>query len=432
MEEHVMMMTQPPDACNVDRLIQVAPYALVYVFQTTLGLCVTSLHWSSRCTAKTILAVAVYVAGLTALERKQTQSRMARLLGHVSHDALNRLANDLTPLYNQMVIGLLLVLESLKPGYLILDDVLLPKPFAKLIAGVYPAYDSAQKRHVMGQRVVVLLWTNGVICVPVAFVYWHHRLFVRRYRTKNTLARILVYWAVRHHMPCRYLTFDNWYASKQNLRVFNLLGLVFVTKLRKNAIVTVESDSRSVSSFGGQGRHYYAALQAYARRFPVTYFGNHQGQLALVTHDKHPEPGRTKYLFTNDPTLTTREIVERYRSRWTIECCFRTLKQYYGLEACQAQMMPQVLLHIRMVFLAYTLTQLLMVDPNSSVEQMQTHLRSLHCLTLPNQEPQLVCQQDNGLLVPVDLDDLFTPLRTRIPALQNFSIPSIKEMIHVT
>jgi hypothetical protein len=66
-------------------------------------------------------------------------------LGHVSHDALNRLASDLKPLYDQLVIGLLLILEALSPGYLILDDVLIPKPFAKYMCGAYPSYDHAQK-----------------------------------------------------------------------------------------------------------------------------------------------------------------------------------------------------------------------------------------------------------------------------------------------
>jgi hypothetical protein len=204
------MTSTPYETCNIDELIRIAPFAMVYVYQASLGLFVTTLQWTSWCSSKTIVAVAVYLTGLTVLEQKQTQSRIARLIGHVSHDALNRLATQLTAHYDQLVIGILLILDSLTPGYLILDDVLIPKPFARYVAGAYPGYDHAQKRHVVGQRLVVLIWTNGVLCIPVAFVVWHHRLFVRRYRTKNELARIVVYWAVRHHLPCTYLTFDNW------------------------------------------------------------------------------------------------------------------------------------------------------------------------------------------------------------------------------
>ncbi len=423
------MNSTPFDTCNLDECIRLAPFALVYVYRASLGLMATTLHWTSWCTSKLLLTVAVYLTGLTVLDQKQTQSRIARLIGHVSHDALNRLAEQLTSHYDQVIIGLLLLLESITPGYLILDDVLIPKPFARYVAGAYPAYDHAQKRHVVGQRLVVLIWTNGVFCVPISFVVWHHRLFVRTYRTKNQLARLLIYWAVRHRIPCTYLTFDNWYASKQNLKFFTHLGLIFVTKLRRNAKLDYEHTERRAAWFRRFDAHYYPDLGAYVRQFSVEYSGYGHGRLALVKHDKHAEPNRTKYLFTNAPDLTNQELVRRYRNRWTIECFFRTCKQSFGLTACQAQMMPQVLLHIRMVFLAYTLMQLMSNEPERSVEQMQIHLRSLECLMRPSSAPQLVVRQDNGLLLPVTVEILLLPLRTRIQPLKELNIPSLQEMM---
>ena len=91
-------------------------------------------------------------------------------------------------------------------------------------------------------------------------------------------------------------------------------------------------------------------------------------------------------------------------------------------------MMPQVLCHVRMVFLAYTLTQLLMSDPNSSMDQMQTHLRALNCLSLPKSPPHMVVRQPDGTLLPVSLDGLLSPLRTTIPRLHPLSIPTITDL----
>jgi hypothetical protein len=429
LQEDTIMNSTPCDTCNIEALVQLSPHAVLFGLRAALTLLVVTLQWTFSCSSKTILSIAVYLTGLTNLETKQTQSRMARLIGHVSHDALNRLAEQLKPLSEQFMSGILLVLESLTPGYLILDDVLIPKPFARYVCGAYPSYDPAQKRHVIGQRLVVLIWSNGTLCVPIGMAVWHHRHFVRRYRTKNQLARLLVYYAVRHAIPCRYLTFDNWYASKQNLHFFDRLSLSFVTKLRHNAWVSFDHTLHRVSWFGRFEAHYYANLDAYVRQFSVEYSGYGLGRLALVTHDKHAEPDRTKYLFTNALTLTNREVVMRYRSRWTIECFFRTCKQSFGLGACQAQMMPQVLLHVRLVFLAYTLMQLLNRDPTSSLEQMQTNLRSLHCLILSTNPPQLVWQQEHGLLLPVTLETLLLPLRTRVPKLKELTIPSLQEMM---
>ncbi len=93
-------------------------------------------------------------------------------------------------------------------------------------------------------------------------------------------------------------------------------------------------------------------------------------------------------------------------------------------------MMPQVILHVRMVFLAYTMTQLLMADDSISMEQMQKHLRSLHCLHMPDEAPKLVYMQEDGSLVPITLEKLIEPVRTWIPCMMNVQIPAIVESIN--
>ena len=310
-----------------------------------------------------------------------------------------------------------------------LDDVILPKPFCRYVAFAYMDYDSAQRRHIKYQRLVVLLWSNRFISIPVAFAFWHHRDFVKTYRTKNEIARILIYWTVCHGIGFSYLTFDNGYASKQNLRFFNRLGLRFVTRLRKNTWIIHEGKKKKVTDLNWYECHRYSALKAYVRQFDVDYPRFGTGSLALVKHDKLAEPGRTKYLFTNDLSLTNQELVGRYRSRWEIEIFFRTCKQSFALSACQAQMMPQVILHIRMVLLAYTLTQLLIGDGSMSIEQMQTYLRSLHWQKLPDQPALLVCMQADGTLIPVSLETLMEPIGTRLSELQHVQTPTIPEFM---
>jgi len=100
-------------------------------------------------------------------------------------------------------------------------------------------------------------------------------------------------------------------------------------------------------------------------------------------------------------------------------------------------MMPQVILHIRMlhirmlhirmVFLAYVLTQLLMADNSISVGEMQIHLRSLHCLYLPNEAPKLVSMQEDGALLNITVAKIMNPVRTCIPSMMDTYIPTITE-----
>jgi hypothetical protein len=422
-------------AFDIDGLVKVSPYAVVCIFHLCIGSLATGIKLAPHLSSKALLCVAVYVSGLTVLERKQTQSRIASTIGQVTHDALNRLAGELSELYPQMAVCLVslitLITGIYDSGYIILDDTVVPKPFSRLVAGTYVDYDHTQRRYVRCHRIVVVIWTNGFIYIPIAFAFWHHRDFVRRYRTKNQIARILIYYIVRHHIPFSYLTFDNWYASKQNLSFFDKLGIKFVTRLRNNTWIVHENENQKIHKLTKYECHYYDRLNAYVRRFEVKYPRFGIGSLAIVKNDKHEEPGRTKYLFTNDLSLTNRQLVSRYRSRWHIEIFFRTCKQYFGLAACQAQLMPQVILHARMVFLAYALTQLLMVDDSMTVGDMQKHLRSLHCLYLPNQDPRLVSMQEDGTLIPITLEDAINPIRTKIPSMMDAQIPDIIESINV-
>jgi hypothetical protein len=423
----------------MDGLMRVAPHAVFYIFHTLIGLLTTGTKAAPRLPAKALLCVAVYISGLTALERKQTQSQIAKTIGRISHDALNRLVCMLPMLCSQMAAGALFLITGIyDTGYIILDDTVVHKPFSRFVAGTYVDYDHAHKRHIRCHRIVVVIWTNGAIYIPVAFAFWHHRDFVRKYRTKNQIARILVYYVVRHGIPFSYLTFDNWYASKQNLRFFDKLSIKFITRLRNNTWIIHEVDAHETDANEKQkiqkmtkyGCHYYGKLNAYVKQFKIKYPGFGPGSLAIVKNDKHEEPGKTKYLFTNDLSLTNREIVLRYRSRWHVEVFFRTCKQNFGLTACQAQMMPQVILHARMVFLAYVLAQLLLADDSISVGELQKHLRSLHCLHQPEEDPKLVSMQGDGTLIPITVEKLISPIRTRIASMMDVQVPDIIESIN--
>jgi uncharacterized membrane protein SirB2 len=233
--------------CDIDGLIKVSPHAIFYIFHTFIGLLTTGTRSAPYLSVKALLCVTVYISGLMALEKKQTQSRIAKTIGYVTHDALNRLTDKLPMLCAQMAAGMTALITGIyETGYIILDDTVVPKPFSQFVAGTYVDYDHTQKRHIRCQRIVVVIWTNGIVYIPVAFAFWHHRDFVRKYRTKNQIARILVYYVVRHGIAFSYLTFDNWYAGKQNLRFFDKLSIKFVTRLRNNTWIVHENERQKI------------------------------------------------------------------------------------------------------------------------------------------------------------------------------------------
>jgi hypothetical protein len=223
------------------------------------------------------LAVVVYLTGLLT-QHNVTVTEIATQVGLVSHDTLRRMLQTLGV---TLTAGLCLVVRlvtrlSAEPGALLIDDVLLPKPFARAIALCYWDYDHSTRRNCFGQRLVFVVWSNGKLLLPLLFAFWQKdptrkpkkkkrkkatgtakgtgassRRRTRRkrtprakrrlrlpngvhYRTKNELAQALVWCLVRRGLPVEYVLFDNWYASHGNFRLFERLRLKWVTRAKGN------------------------------------------------------------------------------------------------------------------------------------------------------------------------------------------------------
>ncbi len=164
-----------PPVASIETCIEVYPAAILtmyHVITTTFP----ALHqvFSRRISC----AFIVMVAGLCVLAKKPTATAIADKLGVVKHDALTRLLThtcwNATLLRDALVKRVLLSTPGqVLPSYLILDDVILPTPFARWIAGIYWDWDHGEHRRGCGHRLVVVVWTNGVVVIPVAFALWH-------------------------------------------------------------------------------------------------------------------------------------------------------------------------------------------------------------------------------------------------------------------
>ncbi len=158
-------------------------------------------------------------------------------------------------LYNRAVA---LAGGTTAPAWLILDDVVIPKPYAKVIAGAYWDWDYVNKRNLFCQRLVVVMWTNGTMIIPVAFALWHKENSdylneqKRRYRTKNELARCLIYRIKRRGLPFDYLTFDSWYASKDNLNFLTRLKITYYAAVKSNRVFNKNGNTLSCSKLAAK------------------------------------------------------------------------------------------------------------------------------------------------------------------------------------
>ena len=328
----------------------------------------------------TVGLLAVYAAGLLLLDRQRSACWITRtVLPTLSHDrmtALLRWVGQFTlgnSPFSTFAVRLVqaIVAATGMPGLLILDDTMLPKLFAKAIWGVHRDRDPATGQVVPGIRMVWVIWTNGLLVIPLGFLIWHKRGHlpeeVRRYRTKNELARVLLWTlhakGLQGGLHVSYLLFDGWYCTKANLRLFQRVGFFYITRFSPRYTVTYQGRvwlTRWLAwPFRKSSWHWYGAKVGYIKTFSVTWAGVGPLKLAILKATRHQKPQARTYLISNAPTLSHLEFYAFRPRRWTVDVFFRTAKQVVGWGHSPARSSQTVVGHLVLGAIAYTILEVL-------------------------------------------------------------------------
>jgi hypothetical protein len=100
-----------------------------------------------------------------------TCSAIADAFDSASHDRLTRLLQG--PWSGHTLLHLALqALFTVAGGYLIVDDTVVEKPYARLLDEAAWVWSSKQKKVVFGVSLVLLVWTDGHVRIPLAFRLW--------------------------------------------------------------------------------------------------------------------------------------------------------------------------------------------------------------------------------------------------------------------
>ena len=109
--------------------------------------------------------ILAYVNGLLCTDEQATCTALGRVLG-LSHDSLTRTLKDTKLVWQTLLRALILrVVGKLSGGYLIIDDVVLNKSYAKQIENLSWVYCSKEERSVLGLNLVVLCWSRSIITI---------------------------------------------------------------------------------------------------------------------------------------------------------------------------------------------------------------------------------------------------------------------------
>jgi hypothetical protein len=300
--------------------------------------------------------------------------RISARLPARSHDALNRLLRVM-PLSTRALLGGLLRLAGRlsrrlgTPGYLVVDDVVIEKPFAKRLPWAAWTYSFAKQRKVYGCHIVLLSWTSdpaGTWRIPVAFRLWRPTRTCRpgRYRKKTELVVDMLREVVAAGCPAAYLVGDTAYTGGIVSKTAARLGLTWVGTLAPRTTVIYRGRRQPVRQLAERLRLKWRPHLG-VRAIALTVYAPSLGQVRLVVLKN--EHGNFEYLVTNDRTADLSRLVLRKRSRWRIETVFRETKQVAGLGACQSWVDQALVRHVALVFVTFVVLQLLRRDPQETV-----------------------------------------------------------------
>ncbi len=265
-----------------------------------------------------------------------------------SHDQINRYLSEdrLTPrmLWEHVKNDVVLAPD----GYLIFDDTVIDKRYAKKIA--------LAQRHYSGNAGGVI---NGIAIVTCVYVnpkldrYWlmDYRIYDKAGDGKSKLDHVrdmlsvLVY---SRDVVFSTVLMDSWYASKSLLLYIENLDKTYYVPLKRNRLVDDSDAKKPYQRI--DALHWTEAEKKSGKRVKLHRFPrDHKVKVFRVASSQ-----RTDYVATNDLSQSDVSVVRQVCDvRWKIEQFHREAKQLTGFERCQCRLPRIVRNHIAAAFLVW-------------------------------------------------------------------------------
>jgi len=268
---------------------------------------------------------------------------------------------------------------SISPsGYTIMDEKIIEKT-AKNIEGVDYFYSTKENKPILGLSLISTHYWDRRIEYPGLFdIYRRDRELEKygksdEYRKKNEIARELIVETYKGGSKSKFWLIDAAFFEKENVRLLKSYDASYVSRLKTTWSVTYNHCKWTVPEF-------YESIPK--DEFELTFATNPKSKevkpFFLASRDVYlkgigthrvvftkearelkdgtyteKENGKWRALVTNRLDLTSKEIVELYMIRWSIETEYRDDNQNLYLHGCMWRNIEGQYCYIALVFMAY-------------------------------------------------------------------------------
>jgi putative transposase len=272
---------------------------------------------------------------------------------NISHDVYNRFLNtaNLGPdlLYSEFFEYI-----SKEDGYLIIDDTLLSKRWAKKIRLARKLYSGREHRVQNGICLITLLWTNGIIRIPIDYRIYDKGIDGK---TKNQHFRDMVQNAHSLGFKPKCICFDSWFSGEENISLIISYNWNYFSRLKSNRLLKIESCEINQ-----------------VKNLPL----GRDGQIGILKNGNVVKCFKTKnkaekdrFWFTNIFNLDSETRKNLQKICWKIEQYHRDIKSCCGIEKCQCRTDTAQINHITCSLCAFIRFELYKISYGKSCYQLK-------------------------------------------------------------
>lgn len=264
-----------------------------------------------------------YIHFLIAAQKVFTCTEAARSqpenLDPPAHDAFTRLLKREPPDTGTLWEEARPLVEP-ERGLLVLDDTTLDKPYSKKMELVHRHWSGKHHRVVSGINLCTLLWSEAGALVPTDFRVYDKP---RDGLTKNDHFRAMLEQANERGFEPRYVLFDSWYSSLQNIKAIRSYGWRWLCRLKSNRLVNPDR--------GGNVAIREVEIPTEGRVVHLKAYG------MVKVFRTVAKDGGAEHWATDNLKMSESDREELEGSGWGIETYHRALKQCCGVERSQAR-----------------------------------------------------------------------------------------------
>jgi hypothetical protein len=233
--------------------------------------------------------------------------------------------------------------ENEESGCILIDDMLMHKPWTKTNDIVCWHYDHVSQRMAKGILMLNFHYTDASgISIPLGYeiITKTEDVWSQKYQknvkkslfSKNEIMQDKL--QILHHrneVKYKYILFDKWFASIKNL-VFieEELKKKFVCPIKNNRKIALTLEERNNGKYVN-----ISSIDIESGSSRLVYLQGYENPLRIIKQVvKNGDDGKSTYLYlvTNDRDLSFDEVLKIYKRRWKIEEYHKSLKQNLKIE----------------------------------------------------------------------------------------------------